>query len=169
MTDVDMKDLADEIEYGEGTSDSRGGDELYGNGEPYDEGDATKEAEGVSEGEEGFDEDAYARELVKKDVEELKGEFPELEAIEDITELDDPMRYAALRDLGLTAREAYLATETRQAKPKDNRAHLSPALTKPARTPSGGISRSELLMARSLFPDLSDTEIARLYKRATVR
>ena len=55
--------------------------------------------------------------IAEEDLRILKEEFPELYGASDITELDDPLRYAALRDLGLSPREAYLAT----AKPKRRR------------------------------------------------
>ena len=61
--------------------------------------------------------------LAKEDVKILSEEFSELEGLSDITELENPLRYAALRDLGLTPTEAYLAT-TRRKRERDNRAHL---------------------------------------------
>ena len=53
-------------------------------------------------------------EIIAEDIKLLKAEFPELYAMEDITELENPLRYAALRDLGLSAQEAYLATTRRK-------------------------------------------------------
>ena len=47
--------------------------------------------------------------LEREDIAELCREFPELK-IDSLTELDNPLRYGALRDMGLTPTEAYLAT-----------------------------------------------------------
>jgi hypothetical protein len=97
----------------------------------------------------------------------LRLEFPELSEIEDITELDDPLRYAALRDLGLSPREAYLATAKRE-RSYDTRTHLRSAVPKFAGLPRGAMPEGELLRARELFEGLSDSEIRKLYKKVTV-
>ena len=104
--------------------------------------------------------------LIEEDLRALKREFPELSELSHITELENPMRYAALRDLGLTPREAYLATSERK-RVRDNRAHLSPAAPRRAGTPTGGMSRVELEHARELFSGMNDTEIQALYRRVT--
>ena len=52
-------------------------------------------------------------EVIAKDLEILRSEFPELSGLSDITQLDNPIRYAALRDIGLDPTEAYLATTKR--------------------------------------------------------
>lgn len=109
------------------------------------------------------DEVDYAA-LAAADLAELKGQFPELCTIENIAEIDNPLRYAALRDLGLTPREAYLATNERHHR-ADNRAHLSAAVPKGAGTPKGGMSREELYRARELFGNMSDTELQSLYRK----
>lgn len=103
-------------------------------------------------------------ELMRQDAAALCAEFPELYGLRDVTELDNPMRYAALRDLGLSPSEAYLATARRER--RDNRAHLgaTPAI---ASAPRGTISDAEMAAARDTFPDMSDAEIRRLYKKVT--
>ena len=103
-------------------------------------------------------------ELIRRDLEALRGEFRELAQLRDITELNNPMRYAALRDLGLSPAEAYMATRKRAPK-KDNRSHLVSAVARAAASPIGGMSRRELEEARNLFSGLSDSEIQGLYKR----
>ena len=103
--------------------------------------------------------------LIASDVQALKSEFPELRGIKDVTDLDNPLRYAALRDLGLTPAEAYLATAKRRA--QDNRAHLRSAHGRNATLSRGMMSQHELAAARDLFPGLSDSEIQRLYKRVS--
>lgn len=98
----------------------------------------------------------------EEDARELRAMFPELSALSGITALPDPIRFAELRDLGLSAREAYLATSG--GRRQDNRTHLHSAYPSPAHTPAG-MSDDELRRARELFSDLSDTEIRKLYKR----
>ena len=102
--------------------------------------------------------------VIESDLKELRAQFPELRGIADITELSNPLRYAALRDLGLTPREAYLATSDRPRRP-DNRAHLSVAVPRGAGEARGGMSREELLRARELFSGMSDTELQSLYRK----
>ena len=46
-------------------------------------------------------------------------------------------------------------------------AHLASSLPKIASAPKGAMTRSQLREARELFPDLSDGEIFRLYKKVT--
>ena len=102
--------------------------------------------------------------VVEEDLRILKEEFRELAFITDITELNDPLRYAALRDLGLTPAEAYLATAKRQK--KDNRSHLVATRTVSA-AQNGSMSDAELSAAREIFVGVSDAEIRKLYKRVT--
>ncbi len=102
--------------------------------------------------------------VVEEDLRVLREEFGELSSLTDITELNDPLRYAALRDLGLTPVEAYLATAKRQK--KDNRSHLVATRTVSA-AQNGSMSESELSAAREIFVGVSDAEIRKLYKRVT--
>ncbi len=108
------------------------------------------------------DEIDYAA-LIIEDVKELKKEFYELSGLSDITELENPLRYAELRDLGLSPREAYLATRKRHS---DNRSHLR-AIHNVKSTHQNIMSDSEMASCRELFGDISDAEIRRLYKRVT--
>lgn len=107
----------------------------------------------------------YAEEVINSDLEELKREFPELSDTKDITEIHNPTRYAALRDLGLSPTEAYLATTPRVV--RDNRSHLKGTPTATARRPVSAMTHREWQEARALFEDLSDSEIEKLYKRVT--
>lgn len=104
-------------------------------------------------------------EIARADLIELKRSFPELRNISDITELQNPIRYAALRDLGLTAEEAYLATSRRRGS-YDNRAHLTPSIPGSASV-GGEMSGADYDMARELFSELSDSEIRKLYRKVT--
>ena len=103
--------------------------------------------------------------LIANDVMQLKAEFPELGSISDITDLNNPLRYAALRDMGLTPAEAYLATAKRVS--RDTRAHLRSAHGRNAAASSTVMSHIELATARELFPGKSDAELQRLYKKVT--
>ena len=103
--------------------------------------------------------------LAERDLNELKREFPELRSLEHVSGLDNPLRYAALRDLGLTPREAYLATAKRPR--PDSRAHLSAAMPRGAGSPGGGMTSRQLAEARELFSDLGESEIRSLYKKVT--
>ena len=123
---------------------------------------ANTEAEETEEvAEESVDYEA----LIESDLNTLRAEFPELGDIKQITDLNNPLRYAALRDLGLTPEEAYLATAKRRS--QDTRAHLRSAHGRNASTPLGMMSQHELSVARELFPGLSDADIQRLYKKVT--
>ena len=76
------------------------------------------------------------------------------------------MRYAALRDLGLSPAEAYILTSRRRMG-YDNRSHLTSGVPTAARSPHRGLSSRELLEMRSIFGDMSDAEIHNLYKKVT--
>ena len=53
------------------------------------------------------DEDSVDYEgIIREDIAQLKSEFPELSELSEITQLNNPLRYAALRDLGLSPAEA---------------------------------------------------------------
>ena len=119
----------------------------------------------IDESDSGDNEEINYAELIASDVETLKAEFPELRGITDITDLHNPLRYAALRDLGLTPEEAYLATAKRRG--QDTRAHLRSAHGRSAAVPSGMMSQHELSVARDLFPGMSDSDLQRLYKKVT--
>ena len=104
-------------------------------------------------------------ELLRSDMAELAAEFSPKENIK-ITDLKNPVRYGALRDLGLTPREAYLASGGRKEK-SDNRAHLSSSVPRAVSSSFSEIPRAELDAARELFADMSDSEIRNLYKKVT--
>lgn len=94
----------------------------------------------------------------------LTSEFSELRSGIDTSSLLDAKRYAELRALGLTPREAYLATAKRKSS-RNNRAHLVSAVPASAKSPDIGMSRWALQTARELFSGMSDTELRSLYAR----
>lgn len=101
---------------------------------------------------------------VEDDLAAIRKEFPTLHGVNDITDLKNPLRFGALRDLGLTVKEAFLASGGARSG-YDNRAHLTASVPKRA---SRGIemSRKEYEVAKDLFPGLGDSEIKKLYQRA---
>ena len=104
--------------------------------------------------------------IEQQDLDELKREFPELGAVKRIIDLSNPLRYAQLRDLGLSAREAYLASSGTHQR-GSGKGHLRGTVPKGAHVKDGSMSPSELRAARDLFGQLSDDELQRLYRRVT--
>lgn len=103
--------------------------------------------------------------LVSEDMRALSEEFSDGAPIK-VTDLKNPSRYGALRDLGLTPKEAYLASGGRINR-IDNRSHLSSSVPRNMTAAFSEIPRAHLDMARELFSDLSDSEIRSLYKKVT--
>ena len=105
--------------------------------------------------------------LAEADLAQLRALFPECRALTHLGELDNPRRYAELRDAGLSPKEAFLATDDGRMRQRryDNRAHLHSVVPKGA---SGGqaMTAAELAAARELFDGLSDADLASLYRRA---
>lgn len=120
----------------------------------------------VSDNEDGADgEDTDFEALAASDLIEIRREFHEARALSSLAELDNPVRFAELRELGLSAREAYLATQKRRR--TDNRSHLSGVAPRSASAPTRSMTASELSRARDLFSGMSDSEIQSLYKRVS--
>lgn len=105
--------------------------------------------------------------IARADLADLKEQFPALGALASLTELPDPLRYAELRELGLSPREAYLATGGIPRKRSDNRAHLFSSVPRTSARGRDLPSAEQMAEARRLFSDLNDTEIYRLYKKVS--
>lgn len=104
--------------------------------------------------------------IEQEDLCTLREEFPELATAASLTALSDPARYGELRELGLTPREAYLATEGhRRAPVRDTRLHLGSSIGRTARPAGGRLGAAELDAARDLFPSMTDGEIEALWRR----
>ena len=110
--------------------------------------------------------DTDYEEILTSDMEELRESFAELGDDFSITDLKNPIRYGALRDMGLTPKEAYLATGGRQRE-RDNRAHLTVSAPCSATKRNLGIPRSELKIAREIFSDMNEAELQKLYKKVS--
>ena len=104
--------------------------------------------------------------VMAEDLATLKRQFPELRALTDISRLRNPLRYAALRDLGLSAEEAYMAACAPRHH-RDSRAHLTSAVPKSSAKGAASMTHGELAVARELFSDMSDAELNSLYRRVT--
>lgn len=100
------------------------------------------------------------------DITELKAKFPELRSTDNIQSLENPKRYAELRSLGLSAAEAYLATNLSR-RTRDNRSHLGGNVPIRAHVPGSSMSSRDLRLARDIFNGVSDAEILRLYNKVT--
>ena len=107
--------------------------------------------------------DDASGDIIDSDLDELRQEFSELAEIKDITELNNPTRYAALRDLGLSPAEAYLATTPHRV--HDNRSHLRGTPTSSAGRPASAMTQREWQQLRAIFEDMSDGEIEKLYRK----
>ena len=132
--------------------------------QPTDTVQSTDEGEAsISDGGDEAEVDYAAR--VEEDLNEIRKQFPTLSALNDISELKNPLRFGALRDLGLTVKEAFLASGGARSS-YDNRSHLTASVPKRA---SSGIemSRKEYELAKDLFSTLSDSKIKKLYQRVT--
>ena len=129
--------------------------------ESADEDDASLTSEEYVKAEDGA---LSYEDLARRDLEELSAKFPEARMLKSITALPNALRYAELRDLGLTPTEAYLATG-RLRPASDNRAHLNSKVPKGSSERGSYMKISELNSAREIFSSLSDDEIQRLYKR----
>ena len=127
-----------------------------------------EEMDGQAPIEEGTEESIDYVALAEADLAQLRAQFPQLDRLSHLSELDNPRRYAELREAGLSPKEALLATDDSRLRQRryDNRAHLHSAVPKGA---CGGVSMTsaELSAARNLFEGLSDAELAALYRRAT--
>lgn len=105
--------------------------------------------------------------VAQADLEDLKGQFPALGTLASLTELPDPIRYAELRELGLSPREAYLATGGTPRRKSDNRTHLFSSVPRTSARGRDLPSSEQMAEARRLFSDLNDTEIYRLFKKVS--
>ena len=127
--------------------------------------DLAGEVEEKSTAEENTNEEVKEeKSVLDSDIAELRQGFGELSGITSITDLPSPTRYAALRDLGLSPTEAYLAT----SRPKsDGKAHLTSSVPRAKSGTVLSMTKQEMSIAREIFHDMDDLEIQKLYKKVT--
>ncbi len=160
QSDEDFSDetASDEDADGEATSDEGSDGEVVSDDVPSSE-----------ESLEGEDYEARAA----ADTEALNHLFPSL-ALTSLGELDAPVRFAELRELGLSVEEAFYASNYRMlagtaALPTPDERRAGKAHMTTARPSASGkgfeVPPSVLHQAHRIFEGMSDREIASLYKR----
>lgn len=122
----------------------------------------------------------YAEVLLEKKIAEdlaiLHAEFPETKDITKLEQIPNARRFAELRDIGVSAREAYVAANidahrdriaksVRQQSINATKSHLVSNVPIASKDTSVKISRSDMEQLRDLFPNKSDKEIIALYKK----
>lgn len=114
--------------------------------------------------------------MVAKDMSELHSAFPETKDISKFEDIPNARRYAELRDLGLSVREAYnaanpearrtaITNSVKQQAINASKSHLKSNVPIASKDTSVKITRAEMETMRDLFPDKSDKEIIALYKK----
>ena len=106
--------------------------------------------------------------LAAEDLAEIHRLVPALEGVTHLAELPNAVRYAALRDTGLSVEEALWAAchaVVAGRAPYDNRSHLRSSVPRGAAGNPAAMTASEMQAAKDLFGDLSEAEIERLYLR----
>lgn len=133
--------------------------------EPEPETEPEEETQGPDPTEGG---DRFRRQA-EEDLARLRELDPETAGYRHLGEMPGAIRFAELRELGLSVEEAYYAVRgAKVEKPsldRGGRAHLHASV--PGRAASGGVGMTvgEIEAARRLFPGLPDREIASLYRR----
>lgn len=107
----------------------------------------------------------YAR-LAAQDLAEIKRLDPAYAPASHLGELPFARRFAELRDLGLSVKEA-LAAAAPRFDTYDGRAHLRAVAPRGTRAPEGSLDRDRMKEAKMLFSGLSEAEINALYRRVS--
>ena len=107
----------------------------------------------------------YAR-MAAEDLAEIKRLDPSYAPASHLGELPFAQRFAELRDMGLSVREALAAAAPRFDR-TDGRSHLRAVAPRGGKAAPEGLAASDMKAARSLFYGLSDSEINALYRRVT--
>ncbi len=102
--------------------------------------------------------------LAISDLAEIKTLCKEFASVERLSELPFAHRFAELRDLGLSVREA-LAAAMPLKEAASGKAHLRSAVPRPSYTPEDSLSHEDMRAAKELFYGLSEKEINALYRR----
>lgn len=110
------------------------------------------------------------------DLQKLHDLYPETRKYADIAQLPHFDEFATKRLMGYPASDAYSSThkdeiiasaiESAKSTPKATKSHLQSSVPKGAKDDAVFMSKGELTEMRETFPDMTDKEIAALYKRA---
>ena len=122
------------------------------------------EKEGVSELEEALEEAIDYAALAISDLAEIKALCREFASVERLTDLPFAHRFAELRDLGLSVKEALAAAMPERAY-ESGKSHLRSAVPRPSFSPEESLSHEEMRAAKDLFYGMSEKDINALYRR----
>lgn len=112
----------------------------------------------------GFDYEQLAR----ADLAEIQMLSPEFLEVSHLSELPFARRFAELRELGLSVKEALFATLP--SLPRTNgKAHLQSSVPRAKGRSEESLSTEEMRAAKDLFYGLSEKEINALYRRVSAR
>ena len=106
--------------------------------------------------------------LAAQDLEQIREMFPSMRSFEHLSEIPNAMRYAKLRDAGLTVEEAFWAachSSIQRQATYDNRSHLRSSVPRGATGNPSMMTASEMAAAKDLFGDLTESEIQTLYNK----
>ena len=114
--------------------------------------------------------------MIASDMAELHSQFPEMKDVTKFADIPNAKRYAELRDMGLSVKEAYnaanpdrrrdaIASSVKQQAINASKAHLKSNVPIASKDTSVKITRAEMQQMRDIFPDMSDKEIIALYKK----
>lgn len=120
--------------------------------------------------------EVMAERMVAADINELHSAFPETKAITKLEDMPNCLRYAELRDMGLSVKEAYsaanfegrreaVANSVKQQMINASKSHLKSNVPVASKDTGVKISRAEMNQMREMFPDKSDKELIALYKK----
>ncbi len=112
----------------------------------------------------------------RADLSEVQALYPETKQYGDIEDIPNFRRFAELRDMGLSPKEAYIAANpdaaresvaaaVKQGALNDTKKHLRSSVPKGAKDGSVRMSPGELAEWKELFPGKSDKEIVALYRQ----
>ena len=112
---------------------------------------------------------------IAADLAEVQAAYPDAKAYASVKDFPNFKEFGRLRDLGLSPKQAYIASHpdavrqnvaaaTRQQSLNDTKKHLKPAVSKASRDNTITMTKRELAECRDLFPGMSDKEIMKLYR-----
>ena len=122
----------------------------------------------------------YRAELFRRkkeaDLSELKSIFPETEALNDISEIENFEEFGKLRDAGYSVKQAYAATNVdgiidgavrsgRREVSDGSKSHMRSNVTRGVKDTSVTMTKEEYEQFKELFPKKTKAEILELYQK----